>query len=123
MRGTPMALYFIEDQDEQSCGLYLNDGNCDLSFNTINYYYDEGDCCAATCTDSSYGLGGITSVFGNTNISGDCFPSCIDPSMVPITIRIDNIYETIMIYLQQIGLNFTRTKTFLTTSPLLKLKI
>eukprot|EP00751_Fragilariopsis_kerguelensis_P020402 CAMPEP_0170902806 /NCGR_PEP_ID=MMETSP0734-20130129/49308_1 /TAXON_ID=186038 /ORGANISM="Fragilariopsis kerguelensis, Strain L26-C5" /LENGTH=554 /DNA_ID=CAMNT_0011297707 /DNA_START=233 /DNA_END=1895 /DNA_ORIENTATION=- len=90
--GTPMALYFIEDQDEQSCGLYLNDGNCDLLFNEVDYHYDEGDCCAATCTRPSCGFGGITSVFGISNISGYGFPSCIDPSMEPITIRFDNIY-------------------------------
>ena len=93
MRGTPMVLYFIKDQDEESCGLYLNDGNCDLSFHTIGYHYDEGDCCAAKYTDPSCGFGGITSVFGNTNSPGDGYPFCIDPTMLPITIRLDNIQK------------------------------
>ena len=95
LSGTPMDLYFFENEDEldtTTCGLSLNDGKCDLSFNKIEYQYDGGDCCASTCTHPSCGIGGLTSVFGNESNSGDGFSDCQDPSMVPITIHFDNIF-------------------------------
>jgi len=89
-----MDLYFfeVEEDVDLNCGLYLNDGICDVSFNDLDYQYDGGDCCVATCTHPSCGIGGINGVFGNTNATGDGFPNCVDPSMVPLTIRFDSIY-------------------------------
>ena len=88
-----MNLYFFDDVDDLDCGFYMNDGNCDPLFNNIDYLYDKGDCCASTCIRSNCGIGGLTSVFGNANISGDGYPNCRDPAMVPITIRLDNIFS------------------------------
>merc|ERR1712238_453327 len=93
--GTPMDLYFFDNETEltaTTCGLSLNDGQCDPSFNKVEYQFDGGDCCAATCTHPSCGIGGLTSVFGNESNSGDGFSDCKDPAMVPITIRFDNIF-------------------------------
>ena len=92
--GEPVSLYFFEQSDveKDDCLLFLNDGNCDSSFNTIDYLYDEGDCCAGTCTQSNCGFGGLTSAFGSANIRGDGYSNCIDSSMIPITIHLDSIY-------------------------------
>jgi hypothetical protein len=107
---TPLDVYFIEGGDfdklNATCLSFINDGECDLSFNSFDYQYDGGDCCAATCSGSSCGIGSLKNAFGATyNItSGDGFPNCLDPTMVPITIRLDNflssfdpqfIYDTI----------------------------
>ena len=70
----------------------MNDGHCDPAFNSAEYQYDGGDCCAATCTNPSCGFGGLTSIFGTTSNYGDGYSNCQDPSMVPITIRFDNIF-------------------------------
>jgi len=76
---------------EKHCGSFVNDGICDLVFNTRGYAYDGGDCCAATCTKSNCGIGALMNAFGSANISsGDGFPNCLDPNMVPITIRLNN---------------------------------
>ena len=91
--GIPVALYFFDNDVEPNCGKYFNDGICDSSFNNLDYQFDEGDCCVATCTQPSCGFEGLASVFGNANISGDGYSNCIDPSMVPVTIRLDNIYS------------------------------
>jgi hypothetical protein len=98
---TPLDVYFVEDTDdtelnEATCSSFLNDGNCDLVFNTFDYQYDGGDCCAATCSESNCGIGSLKNAFGsnNNNISGDGFPNCRDPDLVPITIRLDNIVSS-----------------------------
>ena len=50
------------------------------------------DCCAATCSQPSCGTGNFTEAFGVTlNTSGVVgFSDCIDPSMVPITIHVQD---------------------------------
>jgi hypothetical protein len=93
---TPLDVYFFEDDgdikiNKTTCSLFLNDGNCDLVFNTFDYQYDGGDCCAATCSGSNCGIGSISDAFGTGKTSGDGFPNCVDPVMVPITIHLDNI--------------------------------
>ena len=54
------------------------------------------DCCAATCSQSFCGAGNSTKAFGVTlNASGVVkFPDCIDPSMVPITIHLQNFVSS-----------------------------
>ena len=91
MSGTPMSLYFFEDEKDLNCGFYINDGICDASFNHVDRKFDGGDCCAATCNQPSCGMEGLTSVFGNANITGDGYSDCRDPSMVSMTIRLDDI--------------------------------
>ena len=91
---TPLDLYFFDGQDEaeitEHCGLSLDDGICDPFFNELQYDFDGGDCCAATCAKADCGRGGLTSVFG-ADVSGDGFPNCVDPSFVPITIHLNAI--------------------------------
>jgi hypothetical protein len=97
---TPLALYFVEDNDDTklnvttSCPSFIDDGKCDPDFNTFDYQYDGGDCCAATCSGSNCGIGFIKNPFGTNDTSGDGFPNCVDPDMVPITIRLDNILNS-----------------------------
>ena len=54
------------------------------------------DCCAATCSQPFCGAGNSTKAFGLTlNASGVVgFPDCIDPSMVPITIHVQNFVSS-----------------------------
>ena len=54
------------------------------------------DCCAATCSRPFCGVGNSTEAFGVTlNASGVVgFPDCIDPSMVPITIHLQNFLSS-----------------------------
>jgi hypothetical protein len=96
---TPLDLYFVEENGDielnnNTCSSFLNDGNCDSVFNNFDYQYDGGDCCAATCSGSNCGTGSLKNAFGITNMSGDGFPNCKDPTMVPITIRLDNILSS-----------------------------
>jgi hypothetical protein len=93
---TPLDAYFVENNDtielnETTCSSFIGDGNCDLFYNTFDYQYDGGDCCAATCSGSNCGIGSINNAFGTNNTSGDGFPNCVDPDIVPITIRLGNI--------------------------------
>ena len=93
--GTPLDLYFFDtdengDDLKDTCGSFLNNGRCDEFFNTLGYQYDGGDCCAATCQKSNCGVLGVTTAFGS-NHSGNGFPNCIDPKMVAITIRLNDI--------------------------------
>ena len=54
------------------------------------------DCCAATCSEPFCGAGNLTKAFGvDVNISGNGFPDCKDPSMVPITIHVQNFVNSI----------------------------
>ena len=46
--GTPANVYFFED-DELACDAFLNNGRCDEEFNIVDYDWDQGDCCVATC--------------------------------------------------------------------------
>jgi len=95
IHGLPLDLYFFDDDDfEASCGSFLNDGKCDENFNSIDHHYDGGDCCASTCTKSDCGIGALKSAFGSDHIDGDGFPDCHDPTMVKITIVLDEIIDS-----------------------------
>jgi len=94
--GTPLDLYFFESEvggtdlvDE--CGSFLNNGKCDLFFNTLGFQYDGGDCCAATCKRTNCGTDGAGGAFGNNFTQGIGYRNCVDPSMVPLTINLDRI--------------------------------
>jgi len=92
----PLGLYFFDSDDtgdktKLHCDSFLGDGICDPFFNELGFQFDNGDCCAATCTRSNCGKGGLSSVFGNTNFSGVGFPNCNNPEMVPITIHLNEI--------------------------------
>jgi hypothetical protein len=94
---TPLDLSFVEENGDielnaKTCSSFIGDGKCDLVFNNLDFQYDGGDCCAATCSGSNCGIGSLNNAFGNT--SGDGFPDCEDPNMVPITIRIDDIISS-----------------------------
>jgi len=87
---TPLDLYILQlgKDVESQCSLFDN-GKCDKVFNEIDYQFDGGDCCSATCTQSSCGLGTLTNAFDTANITGDGYQNCVDPNMKPITIRLD----------------------------------
>jgi len=90
--GAPLDLYFIEFPNktlENNCSS-LDDGVCNIVFNTYDYQYDGGDCCSGTCSHSNCGAEAITEAFGMVNTTGIGFPKCEDPSMVPITISLEN---------------------------------
>jgi leucine-rich repeat protein SHOC2 len=93
---SPFELFFFEtlDENELNCDLSLEDGRCDDPFNEHGYNYDEGDCCASTCTGFSCGIGGLTSVFGDISESGDGYQNCKHPRMEAITIRIDDMQSS-----------------------------
>ena len=90
---TPLDLFFFDLGENQDKCSSFDDGICDDFFNKFEFQYDDGDCCAATCTQSHCGKGALdNSLFFDTNItSGDGFPTCIDRSMVPVTIRLDQV--------------------------------
>jgi hypothetical protein len=89
---TPIDAVFWNGEDSDLyCKMALGDGVWDSPFNGPGYDNDNGDCCAATCTHADCGRGGLTNVFGTSDISGVGFPSCIDPRMHPITIQLNDI--------------------------------
>jgi hypothetical protein len=93
--GTPLELFFFENEDgldDVMCGSFLGDGICNRDFNTAEYEYDQGDCCAATCKYASCGLGTMSTIFGTDDTIGDGFPECENPGMKPITILVDDVY-------------------------------
>jgi len=94
--GTPLDLYFFETENrgvglKKDCSSFLNNGKCDISFNTLVNQYDGGDCCASTCTQSNCGANGITSAFGVQNKAGNGYPNCTNPDMVPLTIYLNDV--------------------------------
>jgi len=93
---TPIGLFFFPETDIENlhCDMTLGDGICDQPFNTPGYQYDNGDCCAATCTEIRCGIKGYTSIFGNKNISANGYPHCQNPQMLPITIRLNDIVSS-----------------------------
>lgn len=105
---SPLDMYFIRDDNlEEHCGFFVGDGICDSAFNNVTYQYDEGDCCAATCTQPSCGKNEITAGFG-INSTGDGYPKCDDPVMVSITIRMDEmIFKTDQLQNSLLNLNCT----------------
>jgi hypothetical protein len=75
------------EMNEATCSLFIDDidnGICDSTFNSLNFRYDGGDCCAATCSGSICGM-------DSSGIYSKYFPNCLDPDMVPLTIRLDNV--------------------------------
>lgn len=93
---TPIGLFFFPEKDVEDlhCDMTLGDGICDQPFNTPGYQYDNGDCCAATCTETACGLKGYTSIFGNQNVSANGYQYCQNPQMLPITIRFNDIVSS-----------------------------
>ena len=89
--GTPLEFYFFPDETGDTCSSFIGDGTCDLVFNKLDYDYDDGDCCASTCIGTNCGRGENYSFFGSTDIVGTGFPSCIDKSMVAVTIVLNDI--------------------------------
>ena len=90
---TPLDMYFIKGKGEESlqqnCGSFANDGTCDVAvFNTFNYQYDGGDCCASTCS-----TGTSCGAVENSSIEKK-YSDCVDPSMAAITIRFDQNYTS-----------------------------
>ena len=54
------------------------------------------DCCAATCSEPICGAENLLEAFGvAVNISGDGFPDCKDPSMIPITIHVQDFVSSV----------------------------
>ena len=93
--GTPLDLYFFDNDvelDDALCSSFLGDGICNADFNTVAHQYDQGDCCASTCEGPNCGLGAMTEVFDTPVTTADGFPTCKDPQMTPITIRLNNVY-------------------------------
>lgn len=90
-------LYFftfdVEDDEDLHCDLGLGDGVCDIPLNKPDYQYDNGDCCASTCTHQNCSTAHFTSAFGNSNIYGIGFPNCEGEArgMIPITIELNRI--------------------------------
>ena len=78
--------------DDEQCGSFLGDGICNDDFNIPDYEFDQGDCCAATCNDLICGVGTMKEVFDTDVISGDGYPNCRNPDMVPITILLNDVY-------------------------------
>eukprot|EP00536_Pseudo-nitzschia_multiseries_P014994 jgi/Psemu1/216542/e_gw1.800.32.1 len=93
--GTPLDLYLIELEGNQAsdCNL-LGNGECDGDFNTLALGFDGGDCCSFTCSDPVCGIDAVKGAFGVSNSTGNGFPNCTDPSMVPITIHLGNFTES-----------------------------
>ena len=89
-KGTPLNVFWYElDDHETQCSL-LNDGKYNSVFNSFDYQFDSGDCCAATCTHPNCGLEGtLDTAFGSNIVLGIGYTSCVDPEMVPITILIN----------------------------------
>eukprot|EP00536_Pseudo-nitzschia_multiseries_P012630 jgi/Psemu1/209266/e_gw1.493.44.1 len=92
--GTPLDLYVIELEGNQkeNCTL-LGNGVCNGDFNNLALGFDGGDCCSFTCSDPVCGIGAVKGAFG-VSITGNGFPNCTDPSMVPITIHLGNFTES-----------------------------
>jgi len=81
------------DADGSLClDLPTGNGKCDPYFNEVEFDFDGGDCCGATCQDSTLhvcGIGVLQSAFGvKLTRAADGFQECEDTSMVPITIEL-----------------------------------
>jgi len=67
------------------CGITKGDGKCNVDFNTADFEYDGGDCCAATCNQPICGLGVLKQAFETTlNADGDGYQNCLNPVMVDV---------------------------------------
>mmetsp|Transcript_12694 Transcript_12694/g.31961 ORF Transcript_12694/g.31961 Transcript_12694/m.31961 type:complete len:1307 (-) Transcript_12694:198-4118(-) len=101
--GTPITLYFFMESEEEildTCDSFKNDGNCDSIFNLPDRDFDGGDCCASTCTHSLCGVGELVEAFGTSIDYGDGFPTCKNPSMKPITIKIETLIDSVTYHQQ-----------------------
>jgi hypothetical protein len=95
--GKPLDLFFFDSDMEEKdlhCNLTLGDGVCDNQFNWEAFNYDDGDCCATTCTGSKCGNGALPSVFGDPSAFGTGFTDCKDENMVPITVQLNDIVSS-----------------------------
>jgi len=76
----------------------LESGDCNQYFNSAGDNYDGGECCVDTCSnfredgslkENQCGVGATTFAFGkDLSAQGVGFPNCIDPLMVPVSIRL-----------------------------------
>ena len=117
-KGTPVDLYFFEnvkDDADLHCDKYMKDGICDKVFNEKSYDFDGGDCCAATCSHENCGQGGLVNAFNSTDATGFGFPLCKDPSMVPITIELNDFTNNRDLYKKQIEPLSKRDRTYIET--------
>jgi len=89
--GAGLQMRFFSDENDLHCDIAKGDGKCDSIFNIPKYGFDDGDCCAATCTGSACETRNVATVFGQANISAAVFPDCKDPKMFPITIHLNDI--------------------------------
>ena len=96
--GNPVqvSLSTDSDVDKDLCGIFRHDGHCDVDLNDVANNYDGGDCCASTCIGIECGFGALdhTTFFGTHVHSGDGFPNCTDPSLVNITIKIEDVFNS-----------------------------
>jgi len=102
--GNPVDFFVFESEEESElrCDLSLGDGICDAPFNVLEYQYDFGDCCVASCKGSKCGRGGANGAFGSAAsqgkhggvTSGTGYRHCKDPSMKPITIHLNDIVSS-----------------------------
>jgi len=100
-KGTPVDVYFFDDVRNATplvCNQFVNDGICNPEFNLPTLDFDGGDCCAVTCSHEKCGVMGLDKAFGSSNITGDGFPNCKDPSMVPIVIQLNNFTNNRALY-------------------------
>lgn len=72
----------------------LANGICNPFFNKGPDDFDGGDCCVSTCEGVSCGVGDMTEAFGQElKRSGNGYPYCIDPEMVPLTITMNHTID------------------------------
>ncbi|CAJ1945977.1 unnamed protein product [Cylindrotheca closterium] len=72
----------------------LANGICNPYFNKGPDRFDGGDCCVSTCEGVSCGVGDMTEAFGQElRRSGNGYPYCIDPNMVPLTITMNHTID------------------------------
>ena len=106
--GAPLSLFFFDSELDEAalyCDLTLGNGICDRQFDYAGYSYDEGDCCAATCSQSNCGRESKETVFGDSVYPQVDFPFCKDPDMVPLTIKFNDIIDS-HLYLEKDNDNF-----------------
>jgi len=92
--GAPLELFFFDSdlpEEELYCDFSLGDGICNVELNFPGYSFDEGDCCAATCSLSNCGRENQKSAFNDEISPQLSFPHCNDPDMVPLTIHFNEI--------------------------------
>lgn len=94
--GSPLTLNFIQKEwlDEE-CAEFFADGICYEGFNSLDFEYDGGDCCGATCPVKAVcGVQKLENAFGlQLKSLADGFQTCVDPDMVDIVIKINGIKE------------------------------